>query len=105
MRKQNIALLNRIWKERACQVSNSISDDDNEPVSVEGSSNSVDLVRHLKSQRNIWNKMLRYEASMLDTTDPILRFLTISSYIANSVSTWRITMVVTTLLVIKYEEN
>lgn len=69
MRKQNIALLNRIWKERACQVSNSISDDDNEPVSVEGSSNSVDLVRHLKSQRDIWNKMLRYECVDLEDYD------------------------------------
>ena len=55
---QNIALLNRIWEERAHQVISN-SDDGNEPISVDGLSNEV--VRHLKSQPNIWNKMLRYE--------------------------------------------
>ncbi|KAI7875183.1 hypothetical protein K492DRAFT_211071 [Lichtheimia hyalospora FSU 10163] len=63
---QNIALLNRIWKERAHQaISN--SDDGNEPISMDGISNGV--VRHLKSQPNIWNKMLRYECVGLDDYD------------------------------------
>lgn len=72
MRKQTIALLNRIWKERAHQVGGD-DDGDDEPRSADGSSKAVELIRHLKSRKDIWNKILRYEVSMVRYNfDPIM---------------------------------